>query len=348
MQKKENILTDVCIIRPILIFLLVVYHSFIIYQGGWSEPIGFEPNRFYWWISKISYSFMLEAFVMISGYVFALTLQKKNPSFKMVINDKFKRLIIPSLIFSLIYYIIFYDHSDFFTFKFFINILSGCGHMWFLPMLFWATIIGFLFNKIKYPEWLKLLVLLGCVALSFLPIPFGISSALYYALYFYVGILIFKHKEYIINKTCNNLTISTLLGGGFLLLFIFGTLINRDIIMAFADNASILVKAISLLIGKYIIVIYALTGVIFIYVLTNTLLKAKRLVIGNWLKDLNATCFGIYLFQQFILQILYYKTSLPAIVGAYWLPWVGLIVTLIISYILTKLSLKTRLGKQLM
>lgn len=71
MQKKENILTEVSVIRPILIILLVVYHSFIIYQGGWSEPVGFEPNETYWWISKASYSFMLEAFVLISGYVYA-------------------------------------------------------------------------------------------------------------------------------------------------------------------------------------------------------------------------------------------------------------------------------------
>lgn len=71
MSDKSKILTEVSVIRPILIVLLVVYHSFIIYQGGWSEPDGFEPNRTYWWISKASYSFMLEAFVLISGYVFA-------------------------------------------------------------------------------------------------------------------------------------------------------------------------------------------------------------------------------------------------------------------------------------
>ena len=108
-----------------------------------------------------------------------------------------------------------------------------------------------------------------------------------------------------------------------------------------------IVKAIVLLTAKYIRVIYALAGIAFIYVLTNHILKTKKLNIPTWVKDLNTTCFGVYLFQQFILQILYYKTSLPSIVGSYWLPWIGLIVTLIISYILTKLSLKTRLGRQL-
>lgn len=62
MSSKGKILSEIAVIRPILIILLVVYHSFIIYQGGWSEPIGFEHNRAYWRISKASYSFMLETY----------------------------------------------------------------------------------------------------------------------------------------------------------------------------------------------------------------------------------------------------------------------------------------------
>ena len=66
------------------------------------------------------------------------------------------------------------------------------------------------------------------------------------------------------------------------------------------------------------------------------------------LTRLNITSFGIYLFHQFILQFLYYHTSLPYITGTYLLPWVGLLITLVGSVLLSELCLKTRLGRSLM
>jgi peptidoglycan/LPS O-acetylase OafA/YrhL len=92
----------------------------------------------------------------------------------------------------------------------------------------------------------------------------------------------------------------------------------------------------------------AVSGVAFVYGLVNYLIEGKKLTIPQWVVELNGLCFGIYLFQQFILQILYYKTTLSSLIGPYWLPWIGLIVTLILSYLLTKLSLKTKIGRKLM
>ena len=74
----SNRLSEIDVIRPVLIFLLILYHSFIIYAGGWREPAGFEPNAAYWWIAKGSYSFMLETFVFISGYVFMYQIKERN------------------------------------------------------------------------------------------------------------------------------------------------------------------------------------------------------------------------------------------------------------------------------
>lgn len=62
--------------------------------------------------------------------------------------------------------------------------------------------------------------------------------------------------------------------------------------------------------------------------------------VPNWLVKVNSICFGVYIFQQFILMYLYYHTALPIIVGAYWLPWFGVVVTLILS-ILFSILLKS-------
>ena len=126
------------------------------------------------------------------------------------------------------------------------------------------------------------------------------------------------------------------------------TIIGRDVLPVYTESSSLIVKGVALMCRSYLRLFCAASGVAFVYSIANYLIEGKGLAIPRWLVELNGLCFGIYLFQQFILQILYYKTSLPSLVGPYWLPWVGLIVTLCISWLLTKLSLKTKIGRSLM
>lgn len=77
MEEKRN-LNEISFIRPILIVMLVMYHAFAPWTGAWSEPTWFVPCRAYWWWGKLNYSFMLETFVLISGYVFDYQLCRKR------------------------------------------------------------------------------------------------------------------------------------------------------------------------------------------------------------------------------------------------------------------------------
>ncbi len=43
---------------------------------------------------------------------------------------------------------------------------------------------------------------------------------------------------------------------------------------------------------------------------------------------------GIYLIHQFVIMIIYYKTSLPSLLDG-WLPWASFIITLVSSVVLT-------------
>ena len=345
---ERKALNDVYVMRPIAIFLLVVWHSFIIYTGGWREPVGFQPVESYWWLAKFSYAFMLELFVFVSGYVLGLTLERKNPSFKELFISKVKRLIIPSLIFSAVYYIIFYNIDNFTIVGFLWDILNGCGHMWFLPMLFWATLIAFGWEKLKLPQWLKLVGVYCFPVLSLLPIPLGVSSAMYYIPFFYTGLVIYRRREDIAAILRNSLMTNVLMGGVFIAFFITATIVGRDVLSVYTESSSLIVKGVALVCKNYLRLLCAVSGVAFVYSLVNYLIEEKGVTISQWVVKLNGLCFGIYLFQQFILLILYYKTQLPSLVGPYWLPWVGLVITLILSYVLTKLCLKTRLGRQLM
>ena len=69
--------------------------------------------------------------------------------------------------------------------------------------------------------------------------------------------------------------------------------------------------------------------------------------VPQWLLLLNDNSMGIYIFQQFVLMILYYKTDLPLYIGPYLLPWVGIIVTLLISLALSVLLRKTKIGRSI-
>lgn len=106
---QQKLLANVVIIRPILIVLLVFYHAFAPFSGAW-EPIGGYPMiRTYWWLDKLSYAFMLEMFVFVSGYVFGYQVRTKGESkleAKNLFWGKFKRLMIPCMVFSLLYVIL--------------------------------------------------------------------------------------------------------------------------------------------------------------------------------------------------------------------------------------------------
>ena len=64
-------LDEITLMRTILAVLIVFMHSFTCYNGGWPEPAGFVNVPVYKWLSRFSFAFTLQAFVFISGYLFA-------------------------------------------------------------------------------------------------------------------------------------------------------------------------------------------------------------------------------------------------------------------------------------
>lgn len=313
--------------------------------GGWSLPQGIHEIRAYFWISKLSYSFMLETFVFLSGYLFAFQIFELNKkyTFQKIIVSKFKRLIIPSIVFSILYSLLFYT-KPYLSIRYVYDIINGLGHMWFLPMLFWCFIFTHLIIKIKLKEEIKLFLLLGLTFLSFLPLPFQVGNSFYYLLFFYSGSYIWNNKEKIIDKFGKPrfLIIGFFV---FLLLFISMTLFREYI--SEIDDLTIISKLIKVSLLNISRLIYSIFGFFLFYIFINYLIEKRNIKTSKWLIQFNKLCFGIYLFQQFILQVLYYKTSLPTILGSYWLPWFGFVLTMIVSIILTDISIKTKVGRLL-
>jgi fucose 4-O-acetylase-like acetyltransferase len=135
--------------------------------------------------------------VFISGYVFGFQVRQKGAqllSMNAIVRSKLKRLLLPSIVFSIIYLLIFGLKDGESIAQACYSIIDGRGHMWFLPMLFWCFIYIAFVEKFDFRTRTVVIAAFTCSFLSFLPLPFRMGSALYYFPFFYVGYAI-RHKE---------------------------------------------------------------------------------------------------------------------------------------------------------
>ena len=337
---KEKIrLDEVTLMRCILAILIVFAHAFTCYGHSWRPPEGFMEIPVYKWLERTAAAFLLEAFVFISGYLFAfqrITLNRKT-SFGPLVANKLKRLMLPSVLFSAAYFAIFYQYKGLGNLLY--SIINGCGHLYFLPMLFWCFLGGWLLEQVKVKDGWKMAFLVCLNLFALISLPLQLRGAASFLLYFYAGLVVYKHKEAIKEV----ITPKRLLWGWFLFAMAFAVLCPIHDVLASPGDVSKLVK-LAMLVGKNACrLVYASLGVMALY--STVVYYTQRHQLKPFTVKLASCCFGIYLFQQFILQLLYYKTSFPVIVGPYWLPWCGFVIAVIVSYLLSALLLKTRTGK---
>ena len=165
MEKPQQFLYEVVPIRLFLIVMLVFYHAFAIFTGAWKPIAGYPEIPGYALLGNLSYACLLETFVFISGYVFGYQVRVKGDtalSAKKLLVKKFKRLIIPSIIFSIAYLLIIKGfHDSLLTTSY--QILCGVAHMWFLPMLFWCFVIVWIIEKLKLKKKYRAISIIGII-----------------------------------------------------------------------------------------------------------------------------------------------------------------------------------------
>lgn len=348
---SRQLLTNVAIIRPILIVLLVFYHAFAIYGGAWESIDGYPVIPMYWWLDKLSYAFMLETFVFVSGYVFGYQVRKKGENkllAKHLFMSKFKRLWMPSILFSLLYIICFRDITQpvVSTIR---SLISGAGHMWFLPMLFWCFGGIWTIEKLKMKPIVLLPLLFLCAMVSFVPLPMHINSAMYFLLFFYFGYLI-QRREFKLERFYKPIYVIALIVT-FGILFPTLTLFRENLDSLtiswgghFSERQIYILTQILLIFTK---LLYSTVGLAMIFVIVGIVEKYSSFLLPDWIVKVGNLCMGVYLFQQFILMGLYKYTSLPEMVSCYWLPWLGFVMALILSLVLSYLIRLTKLGRDL-
>lgn len=327
-------LDEVSFIRPILILLVVIYHAMAIHTGNWELPDGCTVIPLYKVIGRLSYAFMLEAFVFISGYVWAFQRETRGrrDGFGVLCYKKFLRLLIPSIIFGL-FYLLLFDRGNFSI----SSLLEGPGHLWFLPMLFECFLFSWciLYTKVSFRYILPILFLIGIFVPAGLPL--RLSYTMYYMPFFLGGYYLYGCYE--------RLTIVNIyhILGVWVLFFIvyFGMVAFRSWLIPNVHQPMLLGG------GKLgSMAVYAMIGVFALLItsiwLTNRIqLSAKYIKLGN-------LCMGVYIFQQFILEIFYYHSPMPSMLSNLQLPLVGFVIALVVSLVLTYTLRTTKLGKKLL
>lgn len=317
--------SDIGLFRVLVIFLLLVFHSFCPYGNYWRD-IGLDVPLYYW-LDNWSYSFFLQGFIFISGYLYGIQLPKKKAkglyNIKEELKKKFHRLMVPSLLYTSLYIILFREGEGWRTpYK----IINGVGHLWFLPTLFGCFVCLLLIDRwsIKPKIVIIFSLLLSLIPLQGLPLRFDMVCK--YFIFFYIAYL---------GSGVNNL--DKIPKGSLLLLGLFQILLFV-VLFGVEERETALMEKVCIL-PRLFELLYSFIGVFVLFSFVRKVShRIKSMSTIKVISVANDYCFGVYIYQQFILWYLYYYTQLPFIISQYILPWLFLIITLVMSILLTYIS----------
>lgn len=335
---NRKTLEEISILRPIIVFGIIVMHSFTKIHRAWG---GQNNDSFIdWsWFSFSLDSFIVAAFVFVSGYLYSFQcLNGKRREFAEFARLKSKRLLLPYLLFGLLF---------FFSFRFFNQDFDWCtwiqspwpfGHLWFLPMLFWVYL--FLWGVEKYvlnrKAQLALLVALSLISMNpwsrNMPCSIlGFSEVTYYIFYGYIGFEVYKKRESIKRFVSPILVFFTWMS------FITVLFFYKTLLIPSADAGELISKIVCLPVQQ----ISACLGIAATYL--TCMLYHKSGLSATLANKLGKYCFAIYIIHYCVLLFLYDHHIGVGYIGIRVYPYViGILTVTIVSLCLAFIMKKIK------
>lgn len=350
LNNKQHLL-NIDLLRIILIVLMVFYHSFCFYIGAWGMPLGVKPVHVYSVLSELSYSFFLETFVFLSGLLYGVSSANRtgNVKFSKILMKKFKRLMIPSIVFSFLYFLCFKEYTSITTTLY--TILLGCGHLWFLPMLFGCFILIVGVEKYYVKDKTILLLYPLLIVFSIPDIPLHVSKICYYFCFFYLGYRMIVYK---IVYSCNSKLLLCIFVVSFIVEYQLFTSRNspctyNKLIDFFNENQIVYVEVFLHLFKIFLRICYSICGLLLSMKICVTIAKKdKMLSIEKNVSKVASCGMGVYIVQQFILIGLYYHTEYCQLINDYLIPWLAFLFTTCVSLIVVLIAKKSKIGRYLL
>lgn len=294
MKEKEIDLEQISVLKTVMMLCVVLYHSMLPTCGlNWGGVILNRSNPFFGFFAGWLNTFHIQFFTFASGYLFFMIRYEKG-RYRDTRNDiskRFKRLLIPYLIVSLLWAFpakeIAYGWSWSILYRDFLFAVAP-EQLWFLPMLFNIFVFYYFFSDvilnrsyIKIFVFLYNLYIVSLIVKQYIPIGvFQIGTAVQFLLYYYIGIIFRKETLQITWK-------QTLIC---LLVSLFGWYYIRNI------------KNTSEFIFNILLPIESFAGAVSLYGL-GKLFQVQRITSNKIYLVLAVNSMGIYLFHQ---QLIYF------------------------------------------
>lgn len=346
-EQKKKLLYEVSLIRPFVIFLLVVLHSFTKISAGGIRNNDYQLPDIYQWLCNFISGFRIETIALVAGYVFAyqsIVLKRKYDLQPFVVK-KFKRLIIPMLFFGIFYYAMFlYTPSTFSISNFLLKLFSGCGHLWFLPMLFWCFLTIWIIDHFNLSSWktLVILALLAILPLPFYRLPLGFARLPHFLFFVYGGYFLYEHRKYLLHYGLSLKSITS-----FWFVYVVLVIVRHTFIHTSFEISPLFSTRLWRPCFSSLDLLISCIGIIALYCTISRKTIKVSFVPKQWIIRASDYCYGVYVFHQFILVYLYHYTSIVPNVNPYVIPWIGLCTAFSVSWCLTKITLLTRFGRYL-
>lgn len=253
-------------------------------------------------------------FTVISGFVYAyLRKQGKYKDTKEYIKKKAKRLMIPYFVIGTLVVFTIADWSPF-------SIVFGdAHHLWYCAMLFWCFVYIRIFERVPY--YLKILAVLIGIGFQFVLPPYdllGIAKGVKYFPYFVMGYYL---VEYLPKLQMGGAKIVT--------------------------GISWLVCIVASICLEWIVLGVLLN---YLFVLMLFAVVPQNIKVGNVVTKISAYSFGIYVFHEWFLWNMAHVDALHPFIIKHQIiyPTVAYVLILGTSFLLTRYSLKTKIGRYLL
>lgn len=323
-------------LRCYAVLTLVLWHLFYCPQQCWrlsqESFIGSWGGRFLYWTSSFFIpSANMPLFTFISGYIFAYLISKgKYSVFDVFFLKKVHRLFIPYIVLgTIICYTSF--EADFASIGFKYMVYGAGSHMWYVLMLFWVFILSWFivsYKLIILNRLLTLMSLLSPLFFSFFQIehlPWGMHLTMRYYCYFSIAMEFYNMSLYKLLNVRNNAIV-------FGLLYVF----FYCLIPITKSNL-------------FAVTITPLKDVFFCLFMfsLSTILFSKKNKTCKFVGSISSYGFGIYVFHHWIGWNYYHLQWIINLLSYNYFLVVSISTILIfeVSYLLTKWSLLTKVGR---
>lgn len=324
MQKR---LVDLDVMKGLTILLVVFAHVTRMYTPKGVVQIGYSASLEA--LTNFIYLFHMPAFVMITGAVYFFVKRElgKYKDQKGYIQNKFVRLIVPFLFFSLfvvlptLLYVGLIDSILMFLVKQ-VLLMASNTHLWYSVMIFNVFILFNFFEKKIYETddrkvW-GLFTLLH--VLSFvIPNAFQAANTLNYAVFFYAGYWFQKDKETNVERLKK-----WKWGALALTLAAYGALFHVSLPEWY-------------LLNKLIQFVGAIGGSALLYLFCQGKSSAKWME-QKWFETISEKSYGIYLFHPMIIYVLsFWVRSLELQANPYLVTIAMFVLSTVLSLLFSKL-----------